>query len=93
MLIHAVYEQSRLDTVPRFVHHNLWPFIEDWQYIEMLYDSYLCSQTFTGAEDGAISGDAISNGDIWSSAISGGAIWGFVCSCSYVYNCFRFLNF
>jgi hypothetical protein len=76
MLIHAVREQLRLDTVPQFVHSNLWPFIEDRQYIEMLYGSYLFSQTFTGAEDGAISGDAISNGTISIGAISGGAISG-----------------
>jgi hypothetical protein len=88
---------SHVWTQPHFVHRNLWPFIEDCQYIEMLYDSYLCSQTFNGAEDGAISGDAMSNGAISSGAlsggvISGGTISGFVCSCSCVYKCFHFLN-
>jgi hypothetical protein len=33
------------------VYRNLWPFIKDSQHIEMLYDSYLLSQTFPGAED------------------------------------------
>jgi len=27
MLIHAVYGQSRLDTVPQVVQRNLWPII------------------------------------------------------------------